>query len=164
MAEIAHYRRVCHAVMRERAAVDSEQASATEASAVGPAPLDLVGRNLFGRWMHDLLESFDLELVGQVERLMIEGDVVLEDIGDGRLLEDRLPRAFGLASAAIDAFVGIDVELVGEALAVVADIFVNAIDRANADAAGVQAIDAKAGNRPGHGCLSSSARNDRFNL
>src|SRR5579863_4482817 len=94
------------------------------ASAVGPAPLGLVRRDLFGRGMHGLLESLDLELIGQVERLVIESDVILEDVGNGRLLKDGLPGALGLAGAAIDAFVGIDIELVGKALAVVTDIFV----------------------------------------
>src|ERR1700687_2004781 len=85
------------------------------ASAVGPAPLGLVGRNLFRRWMHDLLEGFDLELIGQLKRLVIEGDVVVEDIRHSRLLEDSLPRAFRLARATVNAFVGVDIELVGEA-------------------------------------------------
>jgi len=84
------------------------------------------------------------------EHRVVERDVVLEDVGNSRLLENCLPRAFGLAGAAIDAFIGIDIELVGEFFLVGADVFINAIDRTHANASGVNAVAAKAGNRPGH--------------
>src|ERR1700722_17678943 len=136
----------------------------TLASAFGPAPFGLVGRDLFRRRMLRLDESFDLELVRQINGLMVQGNVWVEDVGNGRLFENRLPWAFRLASAAIDAFVGIDIELVGKALVVLTNVLVNAIDRTNADAASVNTIDAKAGYRPRHGCLSSPEGSHGFSL
>src|SRR5208282_5230421 len=94
-------------------------------------PFFLVLGDLLGRGVIDLLERHHLELILDFEQRVVERDVVLEDVGNGRLLENRLPRTFGLAGSAIDAFVG-----------------------THADASGVNAIAAKAGNRPRHGWQS----------
>ena len=102
-----------------------------------------------------MLEGPDLELVSQFHGFVIEFDIVLENLRDGGLFEDRLPRAFGLASAAIDTFVGMDIEHVGKMLAVLADIFIDAVDRAYADTSGVDAINAKTGYGPWHRYESS---------
>src|SRR5208283_905949 len=126
--------------------------------AVGPAPFGLVGRDLIGRGMLRLDEGLDLELVGHVDGLVIQLDIVFEAVRDRRLFKDRLPRAVGLAGDAIDTFVGMDIEHVGEVLAVVANIFVNAIDRAYADASGVDAINTEPGYRPWHSGTISPAR------
>lgn len=60
-----------------------------------------------------LLKDCHLELVRHLERGVIEGYIVLESFRNGRLFEDRLPRAFRLASTTIDALFGLDVELIG---------------------------------------------------
>ncbi len=84
----------------------------------------------------------------------IQWIVVLEDLGNSRLLENRFPGTLGLAGSAINAFVGIDVELVGKFFLVGADVFIDAINGTHADASGVNAVAAKAGNRPRHGWQS----------
>src|SRR2546426_3245421 len=129
-----------------------------KSSALGPAPFDLVGRDLFGRRMLGGDESFDLELISHIDGLVVQIDIVLEDLGNRRLFENRLPRAFRLAGAAIDAFVGMDIEHVRKVLAVFANIFIYTIDRADADASGVHAVDTKPGYRPWHRGKSSLAR------
>ena len=83
-----------------------------------PAPLRLVGRHLLRRGVLDLLGLRDLEVGGVLHHRVVERGVVLEDVGDGDLLEDRLPGALGLAGAAVDALVGMDVELVRPLLAI----------------------------------------------
>src|SRR6267154_4181764 len=121
-------------------------------SAVGIyAPLFFVFGYLVGGWMLDLFEGHYFELIFEIENRVVQRDVVLQDVGHRGLLENRLPWAFGLAGAAIDTFVGIDIELVGEFFLVGTDVFINAIHRANADASGVDAVDAKTGDSPGHG-------------
>jgi len=89
-------------------------------------------------------------LVHYFHGFTIQLDVVFEDVGDRGLLMDRLPWAFRLACAAIDALVGIEVELVGKMRPVDPYAFINAINRANADAAGIQTVYTKPGDNPGH--------------
>jgi hypothetical protein len=101
-------------------------------------------------------EVLDLELVDKLQRFVIQLDIVLENVGNRRLLENRLPGSFRFAGAAIDAFLGVDVEHVGEVLFVLPDVLVDAVDRADADASGVDAVNAKPGYRPWHN--SSSLR------
>src|SRR5208282_1217874 len=127
-------------------------------------PLHLVRRDLLGRGMLLLHEHLDLELVGQFERLVIERNIVLEDRGNRRFLEDRLPGTFRLARTAIDAFVGIYVELIGKLGFVVADILVDAIDRADTDASGVNAIPAEPGDCPWHRPYFSYRRRPNFRI
>jgi len=100
-------------------------------------------------------EGLYLELVGQLQRGVVERDVVLENLGHGRLFEDRLPGAFRLARAAVDKLVGLNIQHVGEALFVLAHILVDAIDRTHADTSGVNAVYAQSGYGPGH--VSSSS-------
>src|SRR5262249_39572198 len=83
-----------------------------------PAPLHLVGCHLLGRGVLDLLRLRHLELILLLHDGVVQRGVILEDVGDRDLLEDRLPGAFGLAGAAVDALVGMDVELVRELLGV----------------------------------------------
>src|SRR5271169_5612561 len=112
------------------------------------SPLAFVLGDLVGSWMLGLGEGFHLELVGQFQRGVVERDVVLEDLGGRRLLEDRLPRAFGFARAAVDTLVGVNIQHGGEALYVLAHILVDAIDRTHADASGVNAVYAQSGYGP----------------
>src|SRR5581483_2028070 len=135
-------------------------ACAPQASGLKP-PLALVRGDLFGRRMLLLDEGLDLKLVAELQRGVVERDVVLENLGHRGFLEDRLPRAFGLAGAAIDALVGVDVEHVRVVFLVLAHILVDAIHRADADASGVNAVDAQSGYRPRH-CPSLSCRNPSF--
>ena len=88
---------------------------------------------------------------------MIRRDVVLENVGNRRFLENRLPRTFRLTGAAIDAFLGLDVEHVGEVLFVLPDVLVDSVDRADAHASGVDAVNSKPDNCPWHSGSSSSA-------
>ena len=82
---------------------------------------------------------------------MLFGLAGREDGGHGGFLEDRLPRALGLARPAVDALVGVDVELVRERRGVTALVGIDAIDGAHGDASGVDAIAAKARDYVGHG-------------
>src|SRR5579862_7240062 len=125
------------------AGVREKKNGGNQASAVGvDAPLFLVFGDLLGRGVIDLLEWHHLELILDLQHGVVERDVVLQKVGNGRLLEDGLPGTFWLACAAIDAFVGIDIELVGEFFLVVADVFVDAVDGAYADTSGVNAVTA----------------------
>src|ERR1700683_3504360 len=101
--------------------------------------------------MRRLHECFHLEIVFLLEQGVIEIDVGFEHLGHRRLFENRLPWTFRFAGAAIDTFIRIDIEHVGEFDLIVANVFVDAIDRAHTDASGVHAIDAKSGDRPRHG-------------
>ena len=101
--------------------------------------------------MIGLHKCLHFELIFDLEHRVIERDIVLQNVGHCGLLEYSLPRALGLARTAVDAFVGIDIQLVGEFLFVGTDVFVDAIDRADANASGVKAIAAKTGDHPGHG-------------
>src|SRR5262249_60161645 len=82
----------------------------------------------------------------------------LEDIGDGDLLEDRLPGALGLAGAAVDALVGVDVELGRELGLIRPGVLVDAVDRANRNTAGVEAVSAESGDNVRHRGLPDGAR------
>jgi hypothetical protein len=86
---------------------------------------------------------------------MIQLDIVFKDLGNRRFFENGLPRTFGFAGAAIDAFIGMDVEHVGETVVIFTDIFIDAIDRANANAARIDTINAEPGNCPWHIASSS---------
>jgi len=88
-------------------------------------------------------EALDLELVDKFQRLVIQRDVVLENVRNRRFLKNRLPRTFRLTGAAIDAFLGLDVEHIGEVLFVLPDVLVDAVDRADAHASGVDAVNSK---------------------
>ena len=103
-------------------------------SAFRPAPLDLIGRDLLRGRMFRGNEVLDLEVVDKLQRFVIQLDIVLENVGNRWLLENRLPGTFRLTGAAIDAFLGVDVEHVGEVLFVLPNVFVDAVDRADADA------------------------------
>src|SRR5690606_29047727 len=82
-------------------------------ASAGVAPLLLVGRDLVGARRLLVLVDGHLALV-DVDDLRVELDVILEDVGHGRVLEDGLPRALRLARTAVDALFRVDVELVGE--------------------------------------------------
>jgi hypothetical protein len=74
-------------------------------------------------------------------------DVARPFSGDVCIRKDGLHRAFGLTGAAVDAFIGMDIELI---LGLVDTIY-----RADLDAAGVFGLDARLGDDVGHGCLKS---------
>ena len=59
-----------------------------------------------------LLGLLAREVVGDVHHLVVQLRVVGEGGGHRDLLEDRLPGALRLAGAAVDALVGVDIELV----------------------------------------------------
>jgi hypothetical protein len=114
------------------------------------APLQLVRRDLFGRWMLFLLKERHLELIRYLERGVVEGYIVFENFWNGWLFENRLPWALGLAGAAIDALLWLDVELVGKLFSVVACIFVDAVNRTNTNASCIETVSAKTGYGPRH--------------
>src|SRR5208282_989457 len=114
------------------------------------SPLLFVLRDLFRGGMLRLNEGLHLELIHDVHHSVVQVDIVFEQLGHRRLLEDRLPRALGLARAAIDAFVGMDVELIGKLLGVSTGVLVDAVHRADADTSGIDAIATKPCNRPRH--------------
>src|SRR5262249_57734590 len=76
---------------------------------------------------------------------VVERSVVLEHLGDGHLLEDRLPRALRLAGPAVDTLVGMDVELIRPRVPVGTRVLVDAVDRTHRHAPGIEAIAAEAG-------------------
>jgi hypothetical protein len=81
---------------------------------------------------------------------MVQGDIVAENFWHRRLLEDRLPWAFRLACAAINALVRVNIELVGKLFRILANVLIDAIDRANADASCIETVYAKTSYGPGH--------------
>src|SRR5580700_839313 len=97
-----------------------------------------------------LLKQCHLELVRHLERGVIESYVVPENFRNRWLFEDRLPRTFRLASTTIDAFFGLDVELIGIFCPVGAGVFVDAVNRTNADASRIETVSAKTGYSPRH--------------
>jgi hypothetical protein len=101
------------------------------------------------------LEGFHFEYLCLIDSSMVQFDVVLENVGDGGFFENRLPGAFRLARAAVDAFVRMNIEHIGKIFVIVADIFINAIDWADADTSRVDTIDAEPGYRPWHKSKSS---------
>ena len=100
--------------------------------------------------MFFLLKQCDFEVVVHLDRGVVQRNIVLEILRNGRLLEDRLPRALRLTRAAIDAFVRMDIELVRKFLSVVACIFVDAVNRTNTNASRIETVYAKTGYGPGH--------------
>jgi hypothetical protein len=100
--------------------------------------------------MFFLLKQCEFELVMHLDGGVVQSNIVLENFGNGWLLEDRLPRAVRLARAAIDALVRVDVELVREFFFVVTRIFVDAVNRTNTDASCIETVSAKTGYGPGH--------------
>src|SRR5262249_24971969 len=105
-----------------------------------PAPLLLVGLDLLGARVLDLLVLGDLEVAHVLHDLVVERRVVLERLGHGDLFEDRLPRALRLAGPAVDALVGVNVELVRPLGAVATRVLVDAVDRAHGDATSVETV------------------------
>src|SRR5262249_18507528 len=112
-------------------------------SRLGPAPLLLVLRDLLGGGVLGLHLLLDGELARLVDHGVVELRVLGEDVRHRDFLEDGLPWALGLAGAAVDALVGMDVELVRERRLVRARVLVDAVDGADGDAAGVEAIPAE---------------------
>src|SRR5216117_2769928 len=125
-----------------------------------PAPLLLVRLYLLRRRVLDLVVLGDLEIAHVLHDLVVERRVVLEHLGHRHLFEDRVPRALGLTGAAVDALVGVDVELIRPRVAVGAGVLVDAVDRADRDAAGIQAIAAEARDDVGHAFSSPPRRRD----
>jgi hypothetical protein len=104
----------------------------------------------------DFLVLPDLEVAHVLHDLVVERRVVLEDFGDRHLLEDRGPRALRLARPAVDALVGMDVELIRPLLTIRPRVLVDAVDRAYGDATGVDTVAAEPRDDVRHQ-LSSSA-------
>jgi hypothetical protein len=101
------------------------------------------------------LEGLHFEHISLINGAMVELDIVVENFRNRGFFENRLPGAFGFAGAAVDAFIGMNIEHVGEIIVVVTDVFVNAIDRADADTSRIDAINAEPGYRPWHKSKSS---------
>src|SRR5262249_12897318 len=115
-----------------------------------PASLLLVLDDLLGARVVDLLVRGDLKVAHVLHDLVVEWRVVLEDLGHGDLLEDRDPRALGFAGAAVDALVGVNVELVRPLLSVGPRVFVDAVDGADGHAPGIYAVATEACDDVGH--------------
>src|SRR5206468_11285352 len=124
----------------------------------------LVRLYLLRRRVLDLVVLGDLEIAHVLHDLVIEGGVVLEHLGHRHLLEDRVPRALGLAGAAVDTLVGADVELIRPLLTVGARVLVDAVDGADRAAAGVQAITAEARDDVGRAFSSPPTARPRLSL
>src|SRR5512146_1810855 len=105
------------------------------------------------RGVHHLARGASIR-VPQGVHLRVAGPLTRELV----LREDRVDRALGLAGAAVDALVGVDVELAIDALFVV-----DAVDGADRDAGEVQDVDAGLRDHVGHDACGSSAsqRNER---
>jgi hypothetical protein len=84
---------------------------------------------------------------------MIQSNVVLEDFRHGRLLKERLSRALWFAGATVDAFIRMDIKLIGKCVFVFAQVFVDAVHWTHADTSRIQAIPAKACYLPRHSSL-----------
>ena len=101
---------------------------------VREAPLNLVLRNLLRRGLLLLDHLGHREVVLRIDELGVEVGVVTEDRRHLLVFEDGFPRALGLAYTAIDAFLGIDEELIREGRRVVAVVTVDTVNRADFDA------------------------------
>jgi hypothetical protein len=101
------------------------------------------------------LKGPHLEYFCLIDRSMVQLDIVLENLGNRWFFENRLPGAFRFAGAAVDTFVRMNIKHVGEIFVIIANIFINAIDRTDADTSGIDAIDAEPGYRPWHKSKSS---------
>src|ERR671910_2470142 len=125
---------------------------------VGPAPFVFVGGDVAGRRLRLVGVSRHPELVLPVDDGRVQTDVVVERCGHLGVAQGCLPGADGLARLAVDALVGVDVELVRELGRGWSHVLVDAVDGAYFDARCVEAVPAQAGNYPGHRCLLSRAR------
>src|SRR6185295_17304324 len=85
--------------------------------------------------------------------LVVQRRVITEDFRHRLFLEDRFPRTSRFASAAVDALVGMDVELVRKGLRVAAGVPIDAVHRANGDTVGIDAVSAQPRDDPSHGAL-----------
>jgi hypothetical protein len=113
-------------------------------------PFNFIRCDLLRGWTGLILERPDSELVLQLDRLPIQLNIGFEHVRNCRFFINCLPRTLRLARPAIDTFVRIYVELVRKVHSVVTNIFVNAIDRTDADASGIETIDAEPGYYPRH--------------
>ena len=101
------------------------------------------------------LEGLYLENVGLIYCSVVQFYIVIKNLRYRGLFENRLPGALRFACSTVNTFVRMYVKHVREILVVIADIFVNAIDRTDADASSIDTIDAKPGYRPWHKSKSS---------
>src|SRR6185369_4026900 len=86
----------------------------------------------------------------RLEEFPVDGDEMLQVVRQLHVLEDRARRADRDTDAAVDAFLGMDIES--------ANAFVDAIDRAARHASGVLAVDAAVGDHISHlGAVTLSA-------
>src|ERR1051326_3232457 len=111
--------------------------------------------------MRNLLERRHLEFAHVLHDRVVELGVLLERSGHGFLFVDRLPWALRLAGAAIDAFVGMNVELIRPLFGIGTLIAVDAIDGAYGDAACVYAISAQPGDDVSHPAFPPFSVNSR---
>src|SRR6188474_3455007 len=105
-----------------------EAGSASADGPLRPVPLLLIRFDLLRARLRVLLVLAHFELIRQLHHLVVQRRVILEHIGYRGLLEDRLPRTLGLARAAIDALVGMDIELIREGRSVATGVAINTID------------------------------------
>src|ERR687897_2024548 len=135
---------------------------------VGAAPFVLVGGDVAGSRLGLVGVPGHPEPLLVFDDGRVQSDVVVERWGHLGVAQWRLPRADGLARLAVDALVGVDVELVRELGRGWSHVLVDAVDGAYFDARCVEAVPAQAGNYPGHRCLLSgrhpSRRIDRAQL
>jgi hypothetical protein len=97
-----------------------------------------------------LLALRHFEFVPGLGDLRVQRRVVGKDIGNLLVLEDRLPRALGLANTAVDSLFGTDVELVGEGFGSITLELDNAIHRADLDTCSIHFVPAQTGDHPRH--------------
>ena len=114
------------------------------------APFHFVRRDLLRTRMLLLLKQSDPELPMLLDGSVVEGDIVLENLGHSWFLVNCLPGTLGLACAAIDALVRVDVELVGKCFMVVAGVFVDAVNRTNTHASCIETVSAETCYGPRH--------------
>lgn len=87
-----------------------------------------------------MLIAFRSELVGEFVGRGIQFDIVAEEWGNAALFVYGLPWTCWLAGATVDAFVGMDIKLIGKVFAILAHVFVYAIYRARLNTGRIQTI------------------------
>ena len=70
----------------------------------------------------------DLEVVFIVHHLRVERGVFAKDLGNRGVFEDRFPRALRFACATVDAFLRMNVKLIGVFATVVSGVLVDTLD------------------------------------
>src|SRR5215468_6611177 len=115
-----------------------------------PPPLTLVLFDFLGGGLGFLLVLAHFEVAHLRHDLVVQRGIVLENVRYSGFLEDGLPRALRLASAAIDAFVGMNIQLVRERRRVGTRIPINTVHGADRHTGRIDTIPAQPRNDVGH--------------